>query len=184
MTDKPELVTIEKHRLDELRFYAFAGVCIIRVQQLHDYLVEPFSRLLNVSMEEASIVFAPVRTFKQRCDVICTLLERAESKLVADWASLTKRITKAEDNRNSIAHGSPVFGGGGIVVSIEDGATKVTKGNDPCFFLQKLGKDDWTTELLLEEARKTEALLSDLYAFTRSLGGLTKKTGSEPEQAG
>lgn len=184
MTNTPEMVSIEKHRLDELRFYAFAGVCIIRVQQLHDYLVEPFSKLLNVSTEEASVVFASVWSFDRRCKVICRLLKRSKSDLVADWAALTKRIAKAEQNRDSIAHGSPVFHGGGIVLQVEDGVTKVTKQSDSYFSLQKPGQDDWTTELLLEEARKTEALQSDLYAFTRRLGGPTNSDQSESKQAG
>jgi hypothetical protein len=171
MANLDETVEIKKHHLEELRFYGFAGICIIRFQQAEDYLAVPFAKLLTASPERSSIVFEAIRTVSRRCKVIDRLIEAARPELGDRWKDLTDRILRAENSRNSIAHGSPVFGGGGALIHFDrakDAATMLRQ-TEPFYYLKKQGFSDWTTERLLEEARKMEALLSDLYAFGRSL---------------
>lgn len=172
MSEWNETVEIKRHHLDELRFYGFAGICVARFQQLDDHLQNPFAKLLTISSEQASIVFGSIRTVQRRCEVIAKLLEADRPDVVESWKSLTKRIRRAEDNRNSIAHGSPIFGGGVTTVQVdtETEKTEVLSQTESFFYLEKRGYSDWTTERLLNEARQTELLLSDLYAFCRSLG--------------
>lgn len=169
-----ETVEIKKHQLEELRFYGFAGICIIRFQQAQDYLEIPFAKLLAASPDRSALVFDAIRTVARRCKVIGGLIETARPELAEQWKGLTRRILQAETSRDSIAHGSPVFGGGATTIQVDqttDTAT-VLHQTQSFYYLEKCGSDDWTTERLLDEARRMEALLSDLYAFGRSLDAL------------
>jgi hypothetical protein len=171
MADHDETVEIKKHHLEQFRFYGFAGICIIRFQQAEDYLETPFAKLLSLSPDPSGIVFGAIRTVSRRCDVIARLLEAERPDLTDGWNELTRRILQAENRRNSIAHGSPVFGGGGATILIDqkNDAATVVHQTESFYYLKKRGSPNWTTERLLEEARRMEALLSDLYAFGRSL---------------
>lgn len=174
MTYPDESVKIKRHHLDELRFYGFAGICVTRFQQLDDHLRDPFASLLTISDQEATIVFASIRTVKRRCEVIARLLEIRKPDFVDRWQSLTRRILQAESSRNSIAHGSPVFDGGGATVRIdeESDTIEVVERREPFFYLEKRGFTDWTTERLRAEAQQTESLLRDIYELSRDLGSI------------
>lgn len=166
-----ETVEIKKHHLEEFRFYGFAGICIIRFQQAEDYLETPLAKLLALSPERSAIVFGAIRTVSRRCKVIDRLIEAERPELSDRWKDLTGRILQAEDSRNSIAHGSPVFGGGITTIQIDqkNDAATVLHQTESLYYLEKRGFSDWTTERLLDEARRMEALLSDLYEFGRVL---------------
>lgn len=168
-----ELQEIEKHDVDELRFYGFAGICIIRFQQAYDYLGLIFQSLIEKGHIESNVIFDSIRPVSSRCSVISRLIDLNRPDLNDVWRELKTRIQKAEDTRNSIAHGSPVFGGSITTINVDwkSGETEVLDQTEPYFFLQKQGYDDWTTELLFEEAKSLETLLSELYALGRTLVG-------------
>jgi hypothetical protein len=179
--DLNETVEVKKHHLEELRFYGFAGICIIRFQQAEDYLQTPFTELLALSAGRSDIVFGAIRTISRRCKVIGQLIEAERPGLSNRWKDLAGRILRAEKCRDSIAHGSPVFGGGVTIIQMERSADRrqVVQG-ESFFYLKKRGFDDWTTERLLDEARRMETLLSDLYAFGRSLEASRAPNGTDP----
>ncbi|MDQ3143768.1 MAG: hypothetical protein M3Q57_02655 [Pseudomonadota bacterium] len=165
------LITIKKSHLEELRFYGFAGICIIRFQQVFDHLSNVFSELVKLSDGEVNAIFGSIRTLDRRCKVIGDLLKLTKSGEFDEWSKLAKRIRLAERNRDSIAHGSPVYGGGRttIIVDEENQITEVVGHTESFFYLERNGSNDWNTDTLLAEARHTQRLLSDLYAFSRNL---------------
>lgn len=171
MHDLNDEVVLKRHQLEEFTFYAHAGRCVIRFQQLEDNLKSPFSTLLSTSPEHAQIIFASVRTVKRRCDVIGDLIKLDKPALLNDWDCLSKRILKAENNRNSIAHARSVFNGGGATIHFnhETDSLTVTEVGDPFFYLEKKGFLDWTVERLLAEANNTGILIDDLHRFDRLL---------------
>jgi hypothetical protein len=117
------------------------------------------------------MVFGAIRTIASRCKVISGLIEAERPELTDEWKDLTRRILQAENSRNSIAHGSPVFGGGGARFHFDQTNASLTllSKTESFFHLKKRCFNDWTTERLLDEARRNEALLSDLYSFDRLL---------------
>ena len=134
MAEPDELVTIKSHLLEELRFYGFAGICVIRFQQLDDYLCRIFEDLVGISKEHSTVIFGSIRTVQRRCHVLSKLLDSSHPALSSDWRELVRRVKKAEDNRNSIAHGLPVYGGTTVMYLNEETNTLEVGGGVPAHF--------------------------------------------------
>ena len=169
-----EITSIKQSHLEELRFYGFAGMYIIRFQQIEDHLEEPFAKLAGLEAEEATIASSAIRTVSRRCQVIRDLVAKNHALLADDWSELQRRILRAENERNSIAHGSPTYGGQNIVIRIdqETGETSATAQNEPHFWLEKNGFENWTTEKLAGGVRAINQLQSDLFSFSRKIGAI------------
>jgi hypothetical protein len=175
-----EEVSIKRGQLEQLRFYGFAGICIIRFQQLDNHLQRPFSSLVHVTASEGEIIFGAIRTVDRRCGVLSKLIGERVPPLSDRWGEIVGRIRKAEKNRNSIAHGLPIFGGGKTTVQLntDTNAVEIIGHEESFHYLTKQGFDDWTTSKLLEESHRTENLLKDLYVFCDDLSALLRPQSS------
>lgn len=93
------------------------------------------------------------------------------------WTTLLRRVAKAAEARNQIAHASPVHHGGALTIIMSDNPeqeSQVIQTGRAQMELRKrtkAGETVWTEELMRNEAERNSELFRHLIGFVKELRG-------------
>jgi hypothetical protein len=157
-------------------FFALIGQCVTKYQTVEDYLPDIFAAVLGIDDAKALRIFGHVRGLEPKLSIIAEGLSDALEERQQDWDGLLKRIRKAAEARNQIAHANPVHRGAEIVVQLGEDhqVVSVEQKGESRMELRKQTQNSsviWTTELLVAEYERTRKLFGNLIAFVKRLKG-------------
>lgn len=164
----------EAHRL---RFYALIGHCVTSYQTVEDYLPKVFSAALGGSEAKASAIFQLARGLEAKLDAVMAALVESPESQQSRWTRLLRRVAKAAEARNQIAHASPVHHGGGLTIIMSENPEKksqvIQTGRSRMELRKrtKAGEKVWTEELMRNEVERNIELFRHLIGFVKELRG-------------
>ncbi|HEX8443027.1 MAG TPA: hypothetical protein VF631_05205 [Allosphingosinicella sp.] len=163
----------EKQQKD---FYAAVGILVTNYQFAEDHLQVIFALLLEADEVRARIAFGAVRGLGAKLSVIADLIAvSGNANNAAIWKSLSKRLGRAADARNEVAHGKSTMFGGTISFQVDEatntmvGPKSVTLGEMQMRKPTRVGENIWNVDRMWREIGRTRTLRSDLYSFGRLL---------------
>jgi hypothetical protein len=149
---------------------------VIQYQSVEEYLVDVFSGALGDDHGKAAAIFSLARGLEAKLNMISAALKGADQTTVDRWETLLKRVARAANNRNQIAHARAVHNGGlvGVQLGRENSPGKATRLKPPRMELRKRsGANEalWTEQMMIQEAERSSELYRHLLAFTMTLKG-------------
>jgi hypothetical protein len=157
-------------------FFALIGQCVTQYQTVEDYLPDIFAAVLGIDHAKALRIFGHMRGLETKLSIITEGISDAPAERRQDWDGLLKRIRKAAEARNQIAHANPVHRGADIVVQMgaDHQVVSVEQKGESRMELHKQTQNTsvtWTTEVLVAEYERTRKLFFNLIAFVKRLKG-------------
>lgn len=108
MTDGPSETEHAELLSAQRKFYATVGHCILRYQQIEDYLEDLFAAVLGGPGDRSNAIFASVRGTDRRLQIIAAAATGLKASPWIALPDLLRRIKDASDVRGQIAHARPV----------------------------------------------------------------------------
>jgi hypothetical protein len=166
-------------REKERRFYARVGHCILRFQEVEDYLEELFAAVLRGRRDRAYAIFASVRGIDNKIQIIKAAATGLRGKRGDRLASLLRTVKEVSNVRGKIAHARPVQHGPTrrIKVQTSKGRTVEIQTREPFeagnWQLHKVATEQttiiFTVDDLRREYNRINELFLDMIAFVSEL---------------
>lgn len=102
----------------ELFFYI--GLCVTRYQSVEDHLYDTFLSVMNGSNMRAASFFELANSLESKLKMITAATTDCSNDVSDLWIDLRPRIKSAFDQRNLIAHATPITIGRGAVLKKDE----------------------------------------------------------------
>lgn len=162
---------LEEMREQDLHFFHRVGRCIMKYQNIEDYLKDVFITTSKMPILIAERIFDTVQGLERKLELITITVDQFEERRQFEWSALRQQIRQSAQSRNLIAHGCPAYGGQTITF-MTDGNTEVS--GIPHFTLRKRTKEGETVfdlEQLDGMLRDFQKLFGFLICFVYFLDG-------------
>ncbi len=136
-TREDDLKAIREH---EREFFYAVGLCVTEYQKVEDFLSDIFVKALNIEPKIGKTIFELYRGIETKLEAIGAVITVHHSSLESQWKTLQIRVTKAQANRNTIAHSTPTFVSARLILHMDDvdengvGRLEYDKTSEPSHF--------------------------------------------------